>query len=119
MVGANPKFQTTDRVGEVIPPGAAPHARAQAAQHDRARPGLRRIALLAALVPLSLALVQCGKAPNAGVLAANSQDSGASFEDRFPATPFNDRFTGTNENFVQRQSSDTPRKRTAQANLAP
>jgi hypothetical protein len=119
MVGANPKLQKSDCAGQVISPGAAPHARAQAAPHYRARPRLRRIALLAMLAPLSLALVQCGKAPNAGVLAANSQDSGASFEDRFPATQFNDRFTGTNENFVPRQSSGTPRKRTAQADLAP
>jgi len=78
MVGDNPKFQTSDRVGQVTPPGAMSYARAQAEQHYRARPRLRRIAVLAALVPLSLALVQCGKAPNAEMLAANSQDSAAS-----------------------------------------
>src|ERR1700730_3430246 len=119
MVGANPKFQTSDRLGQVIPSGAMSYARAQIAQHYRARPRLRRIAVLAVLAPLSLALVQCGKAPNTGMLAANSQDSAASFEDRFPATQFNDRFTGTNENFVQWQSSDALRKRTAQAQGAP
>src|ERR1700681_701134 len=117
MVGANPKFQTSDRLGPVISPGAARHGRAQAAQQCSARARLRRIALLAVLVPLSLALVQCGKAPNAGMLAANSQTSGASFDDRFPAPQFKDRFPSENESFVQWQSSDTPRKRTAQANL--
>src|SRR5260221_8268855 len=119
MVGDDPKFQTFDRVGQVMPLGATPHARAQAAQHYRARPRLRRIALLAALVPLSLALVQCGKAPNAEMLAANSQDSAASFDERFPALQFKDRFPSENESFVQRQFSDASRKRSAQANLAP
>src|SRR6202163_2606171 len=119
MVGANPKFQTSDRLGQVILPCATPHGSAQAAPHYRAPTRLSRIALLAALVPLSLALVQCGKAPNAEMLAANSQDSAASFENRFPATPFNDRFTGANENFVPWQSSDALRKRTAQAQGAP
>src|ERR1700730_17392363 len=106
MVGANPKFQTSDRLGQVIPSGAMSYARAQIAQHHRARPRLRRIALLAALVPLSLALVQCGKAPNAEMLAANSQDSAASFDERFPALQFKDRFPSENESFVQRQFSD-------------
>ena len=119
MVGANPKFQTSDRLGQVIPPGATPHARAQAAQHYRAPTRLRRIALLTALVPLSLALVQCGKAPNAEMLAANSQTSGDSFDDRFPAPQFKDRFPNANESFVQWQSSDALRKRTAQAQPAP
>jgi len=119
MVGANPKFQTSDRLGQMIPSGAMSYVRAQAAQHHRARPRLSRIALLTALVPLSLALVQCGKAPNAEMLAANSQDSAASFEDRFPAPQFKDRFPNANENFVQWQSSDALRKRTAQAQGAP
>src|SRR5450631_1458483 len=120
MVGANPKFQTSDRLGQVIPSGAMSYARAQAAQRSRARLRLRRIALLAALVPLSLALVQCGKAPNAEMLAANSQTSGDSFDDRFPAPQFKDRFPNANENLVQWQSSDALRKkRTAQAQGAP
>src|SRR5450755_1791115 len=106
MVGASPKFQTSDRLGQVTPPGSMPYARAQAAQRSRARLRLRRIALLAALVPLSLALVQCGKAPNAEMLAANSQDSAASFEDRVPPPQFKDRFPNANENFVLWQSSD-------------
>ena len=119
MVGASPKFQTSDRLGQVISPGATPHARAQATQHYRAPTRLRRIAVLTALVPLALALVQCGKAPNAEMLAASSQASGDSFDDRFPAAQFKDRFPNANENFVQWQSSDALRKRTAQAQGAP
>ena len=68
-----------------------------------------RIALISALVPLSLTLVQCGKAPNPAALAANSQAnvpvvnqtvaktnlqvaSSDTFEDRFPAPQFRERF---------------------------
>jgi hypothetical protein len=119
MVGATPKFQKSDCVGQAMSPGATGHARAQAAQQHRARPRLQRTALLAALVPLSLALVQCSKAPNAGMLAANSETSGASFDDRFPAPQFKDRFPNANESFVERQSSDAPRKPSAPADLAP
>jgi hypothetical protein len=76
--------------------------------------------MLSAFVPLSFILVQCGKAPTAGMLAANSQaSSGDSFDDRFPAPQFRDRFPTANESFVQRQSADAPRKRTAQAEPSP
>ena len=68
---------------------------------------------------MSLVLVQYGKAPNAGVLAANSLTSGDSFDDRFPAPQFNDRFPSDSERFVQYQSSDAPRKRMAEAQPAP
>lgn len=55
-------------------------------------------------VPLSAVLVQCGKAPNAGMLAANTQGSaGDSFDDRFPAPQFRDRFPTEQESLVQRQ----------------
>ena len=117
MVGANPKFQTSDHVGQVMPPGAMRRAWTQVAQHGAYR--LRWIALLSALVAMSLVLVQVGKAPNAGILAANSQTSGDSFDDRFPTPQFNDRFPSASERFVQYQSSDAPRKRTAQAEPAP
>ena len=117
MVGANPKFQTSDHVGQVMPPGAMRRAWTQVAQHGAYR--LRWIALLSALVAMSLVLVQVGKAPNAGILAANSQTSGDSFDDRFPTPLFNDRFPSASERFVQYQSSDAPRKRTAQAEPAP
>jgi len=81
---------------------------------------LRWIAIVAALVPLSFVLVQCGRAPSAGMLAANSPPSaGDTFDDRFPAPQFRDRFPTANESFVQRQPADAPRKRTAQAEPAP
>ena len=116
MVGA--KFQTSDGASLVITPGTARYARP-----DRRRAGSDRwrgIALLAILIPLSFALVQCGQAPNAGTLAANSQAAtGASFEDRFPRPQFKDRFPTTSESFEQRQPADAPRKRTAQAEPAP
>jgi len=68
---------------------------------------------------MSLVLVQYGKAPNAGVLAANSLTSGDSFDDRFPTPQFNDRFSGASEPLVPRQFSDALRKRMAQAEPAP
>ncbi len=118
MVGANPKVQTSDRAGQVMSLGAAGHA--QVPEHPARSTRWRWIAILSAFVPLSFILVQCGKAPTAGMLAANSQvSSGDSFDDRFPAPQFRDRFPTANESFVQRQSADAPRKRTAQAEPAP
>jgi hypothetical protein len=103
MIGA--KFQTYDCARRVNSPGTA---------------RLRWIAILSALVPLSFVLVQCGRAPSAGTLAANAHASaGDSFDDRFPTPQFRDRFPTANESFVQRQSSEAPRKRTAQAEPAP
>jgi hypothetical protein len=119
MVGANPKSQTSNHVGQVMQPGAMRRVWTQVAQHRTGSYRLRWIALLSALVPLSFALVQDGKAPNGGMLAANSQTSGDSFDDRFPMPQFNDRFPSDSERFVQRQSSDVPRKRTAEAQAAP
>jgi hypothetical protein len=119
MVGANPKFQTSDHVGQVMPPGAMRRAWTQVAPHGAASYRWRWIAVLSALVAVSLVLVQYGKAPNAEMLAANSQTSGDSFDDRFPAPQFNDRFSGASEPLVPRQSSDAPRKRMAQADPAP
>ncbi|WP_245288125.1 alpha/beta hydrolase [Bradyrhizobium sp. Ec3.3] len=107
---------------------------------DRARsPGMHRrafrfacrIGLASVLVPLSLTLVQCGKAPNPAMLAANSQAtseantqivaktstqvaSGDTFEDRFPAPQFNERFPSASESFLQRQMSDFSPKRAVQ-----
>ena len=111
MVGASPKFQTSDHVGQVPPPGATQRAWTQVAGSYR----LRWIALLSALVPLSFVLVQSGEAPGARMLAANSQTSEDSFDDRFPTPQFNDRFPSASEHFVQHQSSDAP----AQAEPAP
>jgi len=125
MVGAKPKFQTFDLVSQVIPPGAMSRARALATRACAGSHRWRWIALFSALLPLSFVLVQCGEAPNAGMLAANSPASkqasaqtsvADSFDDRFPAAPFTDRFPTENESFVQRDAS---RKRTAQADPAP
>src|SRR5438132_1813847 len=117
MIGA--RFQTYDSACRVTSPGVVRHARPEAAQ-GRAGSRLRWIALLSALVPLSFVLIQCGRAPNAGTLAANAQASaGDSFDDRFPTPQFRDRFPSANESFVRRQAPDSSRKRAAQAEPAP
>src|SRR6202171_117193 len=104
MIGA--KFQALDRVGQAMSAGAARR--------------WRWIAVLSALLPLSLVLVQCGRAPSAGTLAANVQaSSGDNFDDRFPAPQFRDRFPTASETFEQRQPADLASKRTAQALPAP
>jgi hypothetical protein len=73
----------------------------------------RRIAIASVFVPLSLVLVQCGKAPSAGLLAANTPSpAGDSFVDRFPEPQFNDRFPTASESLVQRQVALAPPQRT-------
>ena len=88
MVGANPKFQIADRANPVTLPGTRRHALP-------VRPILpvrwHWLAMAALFVPLSFVLVQCGKAPSAGMLAANTQGTGDSFEERFPKPQFNRR----------------------------
>ena len=117
MVGA--KFQISERACPVSP-GTPLRARTDAGKCRTGSYRLRWIAILSAIVPLSFVLVQCGKAPNAGMLAANSQPSaGDTFDDRFPAPQFGDRFPTANESFVQLQSLDAPRKRAAQSGPAP
>jgi hypothetical protein len=115
--------------------GAAPKLRADI-RADRtlsgARSGARRIALVSALVPLSLTLVQCGRAPNPAALAANSQAnvqivaktnpqvaSSDTFEDRFPAPQFKERFPSASESLLQRQMSDFSPKRALQQQPQP
>ncbi|MGT2434508.1 alpha/beta hydrolase [Bradyrhizobium betae] len=119
--------------------GAVPKLRADM-RADRTTSGSRgralRIGLISALVPLSLTLVQCGKAPDPAALAANSQAnvhtvnqvvgktspqaakqqvaSGDTFEDRFPAPQFRERFPSASEGFLQRQMSDFSPKRAVQ-----
>src|SRR3954447_14769291 len=118
--------------------GAVPKPRADI-RADRTASGARgralRTALISVLVPLSLTLVQCGKAPNPAALAANSQAnvqgnvpanvqvvaktnqqvaSSDSFEDRFPAPLFRERFPSASEGFLQRQMSDFSPKRAVQ-----
>ncbi|MEY9753488.1 hypothetical protein ABIE73_000883 [Bradyrhizobium yuanmingense] len=97
-------------------------------RHDRAL----RAGLISVIMPLSLTLVQCGKAPDPAALAANSQAnvqvvaktnsqssnarvaSGDTFEDRFPAPQFRERFPSASESFLQRQMSDFSPKRAMQ-----
>jgi hypothetical protein len=120
MVGAIPKFLIFDDEGRVISPGVARRTRAQATRRRSRSRQLRLIAILSALVPLSGILVQCSKAPNAGMLAANSQASaGDSFNDRFPRPQFKDRFPTPGESLLQRQPSDLAPRRTASAEPAP
>src|ERR1700732_8962 len=119
MVGANPKARKHDRAGLVRLPGATRHVLARASQPHAGSHRLRWIALLSALIPLSFVLVQCGRAPSAGTLAANMQGTSDSFDDRFPQPQFKDRFPSPGESLLQRQASDTPSRRTAQAQPAP
>ena len=117
MIGA--KFQTRDCECRVTSPGTPRRARPEGSERCAGH-RLRWIAILSALVPLSFVLVQCGRAPSAATLAANAQASaGDSFDDRFPAPQFRERFPTANESFVQRQAPDLSRKRTAQAEPAP
>src|SRR5579864_9516567 len=99
MVGANPKSGIVDRVIPVKALSALTHG-------SRCEPRSRRLRflpLLSALIPLSFALAQCGEAPNAGSLAANSQGtSDDTFEDRFPKPQFRDRFPTAAESLPQR-----------------
>jgi hypothetical protein len=118
MVGA--EFQTSDGAGQVRTPDMSHRARligpARRAGSDR----WRRIASLAALVPLSFVLAQCGNAPGAGQLAANSQAASAdNFDDRFPGPQFKDRFPSADESFQPLNPAEATAKRTAQAQPSP
>src|SRR5512132_2523594 len=120
MIGA--RFQTSvyDRARRRMSPGVARHAQPEARQGRAGSHRLRWVALLSALVPLSLVLIQCGRAPSTGTLAANAQAAaGDSFDDRFPTPQFRDRFPSANESLVQRQAPDLFRKRTAETQPAP
>src|SRR5947199_7570059 len=123
MVGADPRFQTHD-YGRVNSPGAVARGRGGASLARSHR--WRWVALASVFVPLSLVLAQCGRAPSPGTLAANARassgdtfSSGDSFDDRFPAPQFRDRFPAANESLAQRQISDFTPARTAQSEPAP
>jgi hypothetical protein len=110
MIGAFPKFQIVDRTDRAACP--ATRRRAQQLRWHWA-------AVAALFVPLSFVLVQCGKAPSAGMLAANTegakhQASSDTFEDRFPKPQFADRFPAANESLpqVQRQVALAPQQHT-------
>src|ERR1700716_930535 len=114
MVGANPKSRTVERTARVTLPGAPSHDGAFAVWHRAGSHRWRWIAVLALFVPLSFVLVQCGKAPSAGMLAANTQGTGDSFEERFPKPQFKDRFPTANESLtqIQKQVALAPQQRT-------
>ena len=80
--------------------------------------------MAALFVPLSLVLVQCGRAPdasNAGgeqrrrkIQSRQAQAAADTFEDRFPQPQFADRFPTANESLPQisREVALAPQKRT-------
>ena len=95
MAGANPRCHT--RVSANL--AALPNGIAR--REDGVRFGVtrwQRLAIAAALLPLSFTLGDCSKAPGAAALAANAQAASAdSFEDRFPKPEFRDRFPTARE----------------------
>jgi hypothetical protein len=108
MVGASPKFQTCDHASRLTRPSADARAR------------WRSFAAACLVLPLSLVVAQCSRAPNPAALAANAQDSaGDTFEDRFPAPQFRDRFPTPGESLALHPMSDFLPQRTAQAGPAP
>ena len=118
MVGAIPKFLTADRASRATAP-AAPR-RVLSFPLPFPLPRWHWVALAALCVPLTFVIAQRGKAPNAEMLAANtdgaksraarSHTSIDTFDDRFPQSPFAERFPNTNERLpqVQRQVGLAP-----------
>jgi len=108
MFGAVPKHLTYAVADDARSPGAVAHRRS-------VRSSLRWLTVAFTIIPLSLLLTQCGRAPNPSTLAANaSATSGDSFDDRFPKPEFRDRFPTANESFQQRQMTDFAPRRTVQ-----
>src|ERR1700743_761912 len=107
MFGAVPKHLTCADADDARSPKAVAHRRS-------VRASLRWLTVASTIIPLSLLLTQCGRAPNPSTLAANaSATSGDSFDDRFPKPEFRDRFPTANESFQQRQMTDFMPRRTA------
>src|SRR5262249_25975375 len=91
------------------------HVRARPALPGAVRRRLRLVAMASLCLPLSLTLANCGRAPNAGTLAANaSAASGDSFDDRFPKPEFRDRFPLPSESLQQRELADFAPRRSVQ-----
>ncbi|MDE2380008.1 alpha/beta hydrolase [Bradyrhizobium sp.] len=126
MVGVVSRVEAETRAHRMKSPGACGRAFILA----------RRVGIVSAFVPLCFALVQCGKAPNPAMLAANTQAtsqantqvvaktrtqiaSGDTFEDRFPAPQFSDRFPSASESLLQRQMSDFSPRRAMRPEPAP
>src|SRR5258706_14829335 len=118
MIGAS--FQTYDGPCQVTSPGVRRHARPGASQ---GRPGSHRlgwIAILPILAPLSFVLLQCGRAPSPGTLAANAQaGAGYSFYSRLPTPQVTERFPTAIEGFSPRQATDSSPQRTGASGPAP
>ena len=98
MIGAeNPTIQKCDRTDRMTFPAVRSHVRPSP---------WRATVTCALLLPLAAVLAQCGRAPSASALAANTQAvSGDTFADRFPAPSFKERFPTEQERFVQRQAA--------------
>jgi hypothetical protein len=114
MVGDDPHFHGIDCARLDKQPGARAHAR------------LRRTCLALLLIPASLLIAQCSRTPDAGALAANVHPvsaqavSDATFDERFPAPQFRDRFPTAGETLAQHEMSDfAPRPAVARAEPAP
>jgi hypothetical protein len=90
MVGTGSTFLTHDRAGQALATPPGPVYRGLSSKFSGRR---RAIAVLALLLPLSIALGECSKVPDTAALAANARASaGDTFDERFPAATFNDRF---------------------------
>src|SRR5579871_923977 len=95
MVGANPKSERHRCVNLSWIPGTVCHALSRAP---------RWLPLLA-LIPVSLTLADCSKAPDPQSLAANVAGTSDNFDDRFPKPQFKDRFPTAAESFKQRPAN--------------
>jgi hypothetical protein len=107
MVGANPKNHACDVARRIALPGA----------NNRVR-RWRLAGVACVFVPLSLLMVQCGRAPNPAALAANASATSTqtasaadTFDDRFPKPEFRDRFPTASEALPLRQMADFGPKR--------
>src|ERR1700748_113327 len=108
MFGAVRKHLTCAVADDARSPGAVVHRRS-------VRSSLRWLSVASTIIPLSLLLTQCGRAPTPTTLAAKaSAASGDSFDDRFPKPEFRDRFPTANESFQQRQMTDFSPRRAVQ-----
>jgi hypothetical protein len=76
---------------------------------------MRRLPGVAALVLTSLLLAQCDKAPDPATLAANADPT---FDERFPAPQFGDRFPSAAESFQLHSPADFTSRPTAPAKNA-
>ena len=111
MFRAVPKHLTCAVADDARSPEAVAHRR----DARSAGPAWRWLTVACTIIPLSLLLSQCGRAPSPTTLAANASATSAdSFDDRFPKPEFRDRFPTANESFQQRQLTDFTPRRTVQ-----